>query len=355
MGGECCIPESCLSLGEPECGTYDDGCDGQVHCGGCPAGDVCFDRHCCTPVTCEDVGRYSGTYDDGCGVTVECTVECCPDHPLGWPASCNARSHCEYAPEGGDEHRAEIYVPPGAFMMGGPEGEGGPDDERPVHQVDIGYGFFIGKYEITVALYGSCNAGGCTAPDVTEWPGPNGLNTSGNGRSDHPQNGLTWDQAGAYCAWMGGRLPSESEWEYAASGPVHRVYPWGDAPAPSCDPDNETAVFCQSGNEAGYGCGQGGTWPSGSKSAGASYVGALDMAGNVSEWVQDRLHTTYEGASRPDDGGAWEANPSGTNRVVRGGSFGNSAASMQAAERSADPPSNRNANRGARCLRPSEP
>jgi formylglycine-generating enzyme required for sulfatase activity len=167
-------------------------------------------------------------------------------------------------------------------------------------------------------------------------------------RRDHPQNGLTWEQARAYCAWTGARLPSEAEWEYAAKGPVHRVYPWGDTPAPTCA--NETAVFDEAGTVAGYGCGTGGTWPVGSKAAGAAWSGALDLGGNLWEWVEDCWHTDYTGA--PGDGAAWTEGCTLSARVIRGGAFHNGAHALRSAYRNGPTPSARNASHGARCLRP---
>jgi len=101
---------------------------------------------------------------------------------------------------------------------------------------------------------------------------------------------------------------------------------------------------------AGYGCGIGGTWPVGQKAAGLSAVGALDMAGNLWEWVEDCWHDNYTGA--PSNGLAWTANCSNPNRVKRGGSFYYSAAALRGARRDIAAPAYRSVDNGARCLRP---
>jgi formylglycine-generating enzyme required for sulfatase activity len=216
-----------------------------------------------------------------------------------------------------------------------------------VHEVRFARGFFIGKYAVSTARYEACqaqNAGACTPPSVADWDGGGwGLNRS-PARATHPQNGLTWEQAGAHCAWIGARLPSEAEWEYAAKGPAHRVYPWGAGPAPSCA--NGTAVYDEAA--AGYGCGQGGTWPVGSKAAGAAWSGALDMAGNVWEWNEDWYHDTY--ADAPADGTAWVL-PVGSLRLLRGGCFNGTATDLRSAERNFTAPASHGAAIGARCSR----
>ena len=261
--------------------------------------------------------------------------------------SCNGRDHCEYAPAG-DPLLAEVWVPPGVMPMGSPEAEGGPADERPVHDVTFAAGFWIGKHEVTVEQYDACDDPGCTPPSVLDWPGPNGLNTAA-ARPHHPQNGLTWQQSVDYCEWRGMRLPTEAEWEYAAKGPAHRKYPWGDGPEPTCA--NDTANLDENNDDAG--CTGTGTLAVGSKPAGASWSGALDMAGNLWEWAADCWHGSYaEDGTRPEDGSAWTDNCSGSARVRRGGGFTSSPDALRAAERSDYTPAYRRAYIGARCLRP---
>ena len=287
----------------------------------------------------------------------------CPELD-GYFVTCNRQDHCEYYNLDTTGHKkwdVWVYVPPGTLQMGCPpdpedaemcsETGAKPSDELPQHEVTIEYGYFIGKYEVVVEQYEACmaaNPGKCTAADTTDGPGTQGTNTSGNGKSEHPQNGLTWQQGRDFCAWVapGGRLPSEAEWEYAATGPVHLKYPWGNSPEPTCS--NNTAVLNEGG---GYGCGQGGTWPAGSKTAGTSWSGALDMSGNLWEWNEDWYHNTYYGL--PADGSAW-GDPTGS-RGRRGGAFSSGANSMRSAQRSNDGPSHRSAELGARCVRPAPP
>ncbi len=285
--------------------------------------------------------------DDHCGGVP------CPEHPLGWPAACNGRGHCEYTPAE-DPLAAEIWVPPGVCPMGSPDDEEPREaDEDPVYDVTFAEGFWIGKHEATVAQYQACRAVDvCGDPSVVDWPGRNGLNTVADGESDHPQNGLKWQQAVDYCAWRELRLPSEAEWEYAAKGPEHRKYPWGDLPEPTCG--NGTAVFNEDGGEPGFGCGDGGTAPVGSRPAGASWAGALHMAGNVCEWVGDCWHGSYaDDGTRPEDGSAWTESCSGDFRLTRGGCYSHAPDRLRAADRDRSLPGSRYANFGVRCLRPS--
>jgi len=312
---------------------------------------------------------------DGNGVGDVCYVlKCggivCPEL-AGYENHCNAKDHCEYANEdstGWKKWDVWVYVPPGTFQMGSPGGEKDAQvDEDPVHTVTISYGYFIGKYEIVVEQYEACEASNpvkCTIPDTGLWSALGwGANKSTDcpspvsERSDHPQNGLSWQQSRDFCSWVapGGRLPSEAEWEYAAAGPVHTVYPWGDTPVPSCS--NSTGVY-DDGNpgERPWGCdacveeGCSGTKPVGSMLAGASWNGALDMGGNVWEWCEDFYHFNYDNA--PVDGTAWLDNPPGQHRVLRGGSFMNKGHRMRSAHREPEVADPKYANIGGRCLRP---
>ena len=219
-----------------------------------------------------------------------------------------------------------IRLPGGSFQMGSNEGD---SDEKPVHGVQV-RAFSLMKSEITVAMYKACVAAGkCSAPKT------GGSCTWGEaGKEDHPVNCIDWEQARGFCSWAGGRLPSEAEWEYAASGGEGRKFPWGQAEA-TCD----RAVM--------GGC-PGNTQSVCSKPAGASKHGICDLAGNVWEWVEDGYHDSYTGA--PQDGTAWTQS-SDSDRVDRGGSWRGPAANLRAANRFRNDPGNRNDNLGARCVR----
>ncbi len=343
LPGQSCVEGKCVDCVKDcagkECG--DDGCGGS--CGSCTGDDACNAGICVPPgMDCNNDGA-----DDQC-----------PELP-GYVRTCNAQQHCEYANQdssGWKKWDVWIWIPPGSFMMGCSAAEVGCNDyEMPTHTVTFSKGYFIGKFEIVVAAYEACelaNPTKCTPPDTSDWPLAQGTNTSANGKSDHPQNGLSWQKAREFCAWVapGGGLPSEAQWEYAASGPVHRKYPWGAAPEPTCS--NNTAVFDElgSGVPAGYGCGTGGTWKVGSKTAGASWSGALDMAGNAMEVCEDCWHGGYVGA--PTDGSAWVDNSDCMNVVNRGGGFNDAAPEVRVAKRSNPSTYMECASNGARCVRP---
>jgi eukaryotic-like serine/threonine-protein kinase len=185
-------------------------------------------------------------------------------------------------------------VPAGSFEMGSDQGE---LDERPAHQVTLP-AFRIDRLEVTQAEYLRCvKAGACAQP--VRYPEADGAML--------PAIGVSWSDASRYCAWAGKRLPTEAEWERAARGDDGRTYPWG------AGLDCARANF---GSFLGDGpCGQsnpGKVLPVGSRPSGASPVGALDMAGNVWEWVADRY------AAYP--GGRITPGLEGELRVVRGGS-----------------------------------
>ncbi len=140
-----------------------------------------------------------------------------------------------------------VLVPAGCFMMGNDEGR---RDERPAHEVCFERPFWIDRTEVTNAHYGSAG----------RFEGDN-----------HPRENLLWSETRDHCAARGARLPTEAEWEYAARGPDNLIYPWGS------EFDEEALVFDRNSNNE--------TAPVGSYPTGASWVGALDLSGNVFEFV----------------------------------------------------------------------
>ncbi|MCX5792218.1 MAG: formylglycine-generating enzyme family protein [Elusimicrobia bacterium] len=225
-----------------------------------------------------------------------------------------------YSPAGAPSRPLEwIPIKGGILTMGTDTGEAGFADARPIHEVAIRT-FELSKTVVTVEQYAECWVkGACTEPATGDY-----CNWGKDSRQLHPVNCVTWNQANQYAKFKGGRLPSESEWEYAAtSGGKNQKYPWGNA-APTC----EKAVMADIG---GYGCGAGSTLPVLSKDgkkcareAGQTKQGLCDMTGNVWQWVQDKYQDSYKGV--PADGGAFES--AGYNRVLRGGSFFDDAAGM---------------------------
>ncbi len=224
-----------------------------------------------------------------------------------------------------------VSIPGGNFTMGSGNG-----DEGPAHSVTV-KSFQMAKTLVTFGQYKKCvAAGACAAAHVSDgtcyiWNGSQvvqGTLPYYFQGDDQPVVCVDWGQAQAFSKWAGGRLPTEAEWEYAArSGGKEQKYPWGDAEA-TCD----RAVISAGGSA---GCGRNATWPVCSKPAGNTQQGLCDMAGNAWEWVQDWYHDSYNGA--PTDGSAWES-PTGSYRVIRGGSWNGGADYARSAYRSFNDP-----------------
>jgi serine/threonine protein kinase/formylglycine-generating enzyme required for sulfatase activity len=211
-----------------------------------------------------------------------------------------------------------VYVPAGEFIMGSDEGD---SHEQPVHTVYLD-AFYIDKYEVTNAQYRKCvEAGACDAPSPTYYDDAD--------YAQHPVVLVSWDDAHDYCRWAGKRLPTEAEWEKAARGKDRQVYPWGNTF------DGSKLNFCDkncshSWKDASVDDGYTHTAPVGSYPAGASPYGALDMAGNVREWVADWYDQGYYSQSPYRNPKGPE---SGQERVVRGSSWITSEDTIRAAFR----------------------
>ena len=197
-----------------------------------------------------------------------------------------------------------VYVPAGEFLMGSAADEG-YDNEHPQHTVSLD-AFWIDKTEVTNAQYRKCvEAGTCREPTSCDWGEPTYSDPS---KAKHPVVCVGWDDATAYCTWVEARLPTEAEWEKAAGGTDGRKYPWGNS-----EPDCKQANYW--GKDGGC---VGETSAVGSYPTDISPYGALDMAGNVWEWVSDWFDDGYYARSPA-------SNPpgpaSGQERVLRGGSW----------------------------------
>jgi len=230
----------------------------------------------------------------------------------------------------GQVANARVEVPAGAFRMGS---ETGAADERPVHRVS-GAAFSIDQYEVTNGRYGACVRAGVCSPPAFASSFTRRTYFGAAEYDDYPVVHVSWGQATSFCAWVGGRLPTEAEWERAARGTADaRAYPWGDSP-----PDCTKANFS--------GC-VGDTDRVGQRPAGQSPYGISDMAGNVWEWTADWYEADYYSRSPDQD----PAGPdSGQLKVMRGGCWVSGANSLRATCRKADLPSLWAPNVGFRCV-----
>jgi serine/threonine-protein kinase len=259
-----------------------------------------------------------------------------------------------------------VYVPAGEFEMGSDDAE--VDDaleacntyyegeclrewfevEQPVHTVALD-GFWIDRTEVTNGQYLQCEEAGVCTPPVSFSSDTRSTYYGDEAYVDYPVVNVTWEQAQTYCQWVGGWLPTEAEWEYASRGPEGWRYPWGD------EYDGELLNSCDancgySWAEIQFDDGYGDTAPVGSYPEGASWCGALDLAGNVWEWTAERFGE-YSGERQENPSG-----PSyGTDRTVRGDSADGTRSVSRSAARHGLAETRTYVYTGFRCVRPSAP
>lgn len=219
-----------------------------------------------------------------------------------------------------------VFIPEGKFKMGSDTYEA----EKPVQNVFVG-NYFIDKNLVTNALFkkfmdetkyvtdaekegaGMVRIGQrWKKVEGANWKMPDGM-TSIEGKDDHPVSQVSYNDSLNYCKWANKNLPTEAQWEKGARGPDGNEYPWGNT-----EPNDTTANF---DNLIGS------TSKAGNYEKGQSLYGLLDMAGNVYQWCQDWYGTGPRAESNP-------AGPeTGSERVIKGGSFIESMESLRSANR----------------------
>jgi formylglycine-generating enzyme required for sulfatase activity len=263
------------------------------------------------------------------------------------------------------------YVPSGSFKMGSDQAtvawayelcaedndtcdRSQYESEEPIQEVTVG-SFWIDRTEVTNAQYAAfLNEQGNRAEGGVNWldlgddcliEHVDGKYTPKAGFAGHPAVCVSWYGATAYAEWVGGRLPTEAEWEYAARGPGSSIYPWGSEIAVSAPQANFCDRTCEydwalEGIDDGYAQ----TASVGSYPGGASWIGALNMGGNVWEWTASPFRHYETG----EDLGDKDA------RTIRGGSFTNLRANVRGAYRGASAPTDRVHNLGFRVVIPGD-
>jgi eukaryotic-like serine/threonine-protein kinase len=276
---------------------------------GCSAGDDCNDSDSTIHPQSQEV---CNNRDDDCNGLVDDGANC-PEPPI---------------------ELSRVTVPKGRFLMGS---DSGPKDERPAHVVTVS-SLEIDRYEVTNEQYAACvKDGKCKEPVLL----------SSHRRKDYYRNPdfadypvifVDWYQANLFCQYAGGRLPTEAEWEKAARGDdmKARTYPWGETP-PMCDLANMGGAMSCVGD----------TDRVGRRPAGQSPYGAMDMAGNVWEWVSDWYDADYYQSSPATDP---QGPTQGRLKVMRGGCWESGADSLRVSCRKAELPSTWAYNVGFRCV-----
>jgi formylglycine-generating enzyme required for sulfatase activity len=275
-----------------------------------------------------------------------------------------------------------VYIPEGEFTMGSSFLESLVftnfklfvfPDQRPKHKVYLD-AFWLDQTEVTVGMFKKfVEATGyrttaerqgwgkpwTKGPKEKEWPrtpGTDWLHPQGpesKAEANHPVIQVSWEDAAAYCKWVGGQLPTEAQWEKAARGIDGRRYPWGNKFNGNFLNYGDSRCPVERWRDSKYDDGYAYTAPVGRYPQGASPYGALDMAGNVWEWVFDWYDenyyevSPYRNPTGPD---------SGSVRVLRGGSWydGEPKGWVNGLVRHQNPATDRYEDVGFRCAMPDD-
>jgi ribose/xylose/arabinose/galactoside ABC-type transport system permease subunit/formylglycine-generating enzyme required for sulfatase activity len=219
-----------------------------------------------------------------------------------------------------------IDIPAGPFTMGN---NAGAEDEAPAHQADLS-AFEIDRFEVTNADFANFVAATDYQTDAEKEGRSRNWRMAAQGKDNHPVVYVSWNDAVAYCRWLGKRLPTEAEWEKAARGTDERIYPWGNEWDPSKANVKDTGLR--------------GTAVVGSFGAGVSPYGVEDIAGNVWEWTAD-WYEAYPGSDyqSPYYGQQF--------RVLRGGGWFETAEWVRTTARNANTEIAASDDVGFRCAR----
>ncbi len=225
-----------------------------------------------------------------------------------------------------------VYVPAGEFLMGSTKNDTNRDtNEEPQHLVYLDT-FWISKTQVTNSMFTACVSAGICKYSASASTNPHYFDPL---YANHPVVYVAWDMAQIYCDWTGGRLPTEAEWEKAARGPNGAKYPWGE--------DQPREKFVNANNFIGN------TTIAGIFPFGRSFYGALDMGGNVREWVSDWYDPAYyqtSPASNP------QGPETGEKKVLKGASYSDPIRYTRPANRLSHDPASPGAVRGFRCVYP---
>lgn len=231
-----------------------------------------------------------------------------------------------------------VWIPPGDFMMGRVPGDDVTDAryaiEKPRHPVRLTRGFWMSRGPVTVRAYHYFARMRSLQMPRAPNENPNWVN------DDHPMVNVTWKQAREYCAWIGGRLPTEAEWEYAGRGDRDAlVYPWGNERRP------DLANYADNPRWGGRGTSPVGSFPE-------NAFGLVDVVGNVFEWVSDwyddEVYLSRPAAEPTVDPEVFINKHD--RRVVRGGSWRSIAVEIRLSLRGFQTPEARTDDFGFRCV-----